>query len=262
MNHSQCARCGEPLAEEFQAAIAAGVDAIAKACGVAMSLKPVCDTCDAILDRQAKAEAIRQRYVDAHAEGDIPQNLERYRVPPKSLKERNPQAWAEVRGSESAWLHGLEGVGKSSLCRQALCRIFEAGGSVAIVQGVEFEQRLTSYGAEQEIRKLSRVRGLLIDDIDAGQWTVRGLGVLRAILDARHELGRITLVTSNADPKGVLHLFGGIAGQSAAETMLARLRPLRIVEMKGGSYRREALTVNTPSAVCGLRHAPNAADAA
>jgi len=257
MNHSQCARCGEPLTEEFQAAIAAGVDAITKACNVSMNLKPVCDACDAMLDKMAKAEAIRQRYVDAHAEGDIPQGLERYRNPPKSLKERNPQAWAEVRGKENAWLHGLEGVGKSSLCRQALCRIFEMGGSVAIVQGVEFEQRLTSYGAEQEIRKLSRVRGLLIDDIDAGQWTVRGLSVLRAILDTRHELQRITLVTSNADPKGVLHLFSGIAGQSAAETMLARLRPLRVVAMTGASYRREALTVTAPSAACEPRHATN-----
>jgi len=49
MNHSQCARCGEPLTEEFQAAIAAGVDAITKACNVSMNLKPVCDACDAML---------------------------------------------------------------------------------------------------------------------------------------------------------------------------------------------------------------------
>lgn len=243
MSIENCAKCGEPLSAEYQNEVTRGLEAIASACGRVINVLPVCDACEVILNRQAKAAAIEQKYLTAHTEGEIPEGLERYRTPPKDLVESNPEPWGMLRGFESVWLHGLTGVGKSSLCRHLLCRVFERGGSVACIPGVAFEQRLTSYAADYEIKRLKHVKALLIDDIDHGQWTARGGAVLRDVLDFRHETQRLTFVTSNAKPEDVCRLFEGFIGKAAAESMLSRMHPYKSFEMVGKSYRKEVMSL-------------------
>lgn len=250
MSYTHCARCEAELSLEYQAEVEAQIAAIAKDTRHVINVRPVCEACDVALTKEANREALKRRYADAEHAGDIPHDLSARRTPLKAIVDQNRSVWATlardaevIRGRKCVWLHGKGGTGKSSLCRYLLCKIFEAGGTVAAIGAGEINQRLTAYDPcpETEIRRLSRVRGLLIDDIDALNvaWSGRGVAVLRRILDARHEAGRPTFVTSNAAPLVVCDMFAKATDISNAQTMLERLNPRVTAHMVGKSYRVE-----------------------
>lgn len=244
--HTNCGRCGEPLPDDYAAEAEAAVATLARLSGARLSIQPVCEGCEEALRRLHAANDIAARYKAAHHDGAIPRGLERFRRPPADLVRLNPEPWAHLRGQHNAWLHGPEGVGKSSLAWQMLCRVFERGGTVAAVTGAEFEGRLASFDGEREVDRLASVCALCIDDIEHAAWSGRGVAVLRRVLDERHRLGRVTFVTSNLTPDAVMAALADAAGLANAQSALARLRPLRLVEMCGGKSFRRTLSAPEP----------------
>lgn len=209
-----------------------------------------CDECEKSAQAkkaQQKRMAKYQRLVDA---GKIRNGMERYAKPPAKLVSLNVLVWEwarkrfDVNGGH-VLVHGPEGVGKSSLCRSMLCQAIEAGFGAMEICAARFEYALWRFDHEYLVHECQRVRVLLIDDVGAVPWTPRGLGVLRQVMDARHEGRKAMLVTSNLPPKALLDKFARVTGDKVfAESLLRRMQPLKELTMTGESFR-QSMTYGT-----------------
>lgn len=174
-------------------------------------------------------------------EGRVAPGFERYLKPPRGLVEKNHAVWRWAktwrREDGNLFVHGPEGVGKSSLCRFLLARSIESSGRVYDLAAARIESEFWKIGREDEISRARFTTLLLIDDIGSVTFTSRGLNILRQILDYRHEQRRCTLVTSNVSPEELHKRFSFVEGEQFATSTLRRLRPLKIVEMTGNSFR-------------------------
>jgi DNA replication protein DnaC len=89
------------------------------------------------------------------------------------------------------------------------------------------------------LEKCNRSDVLMIDDITNAPWTPRGMGVLRDLLDVQHECGARVIVTSNNKPQDVQAALEKVVDSGYVESMLDRLHPVTVCEMRGNSYRKE-----------------------
>ena len=109
---------------------------------------------------------------------------------------------------------------------------------------MSIERRLWMVQYDGELKKAQDVAALLIDDFDRAAWTERGLNALRDILDARHEMHRFTMLTSNRSLDDLKAFVEGIYSEkkesnAGSMSLLRRLHPYEPLEFSGTSARLE-----------------------
>jgi DNA replication protein DnaC len=134
---------------------------------------------------------------------------------------------------------GPEGVGKSALCKYLLTRDVDAGRLVRIAQMTRIEAAGWSDRHADYVAALQDCSTLLMDDIHAVTWTDHGAGVLRAVIDWRHEAGLKTLVTSNITMRELAARLDNVMGDGWGLQTMRRLSPVHVLTMGGESYRLE-----------------------
>lgn len=178
----------------------------------------------------------------AEVDSGITYDLWRYQSPPEALRAMNPSAWAMARHLSAfpgtLYVFGPEGVGKSSLCRYLLGRAIKSGRKVQEVAAYDIEALWWRFEYEQNLKRAAYSSVLLIDDVSNAQWTPRGLGILRSVLDKRHERQRCTLITSNCSIQDLARTFARVAGdETYAVSLVRRMRPYSELSMTGESFR-------------------------
>ncbi len=172
----------------------------------------------------------------------ITYDLWRYQKPPKALEVMNPAAWEMARHLKAfpgvLYVFGPEGVGKSSLCRYLLGRAIKSGRKVQEVSAGDIETLWWRFEYEESLKRAAYSSVLLIDDVSNAPWTPRGLGILRSVLDKRHERQRCTLVTSNCSIQDLARTFARVSGdETYAVSLIRRMRPYSELSMTGESFR-------------------------
>jgi DNA replication protein DnaC len=151
-------------------------------------------------------------------------------------------AWEAVRGwdrSKNLFIWGPRGVGKSSAAKYALGRAVLDGWEVAHMPCTKIEREMWQAARTDVLEKCNRADLLMIDDLTNAPWTPRGIGVLRDLLDVQHENGARVIVTSNHSPQDAQRMLCKAADAGYVESMLDRLHPVTVCEMRGNSYRKE-----------------------
>ena len=144
--------------------------------------------------------------------------------------------------SEAWWIYGDKGTGKTYLARCILNAAFDLGYSVAELPTIEFSHMADRkfYQWHDKLEAYSRVKVLLIEDIDKAEWTSRGLSALFGILDTRYNDHNRTLVTTNATVEYCVGVWRKACGdnRSLPGTITDRLKPIRQVLMEGKTLRQ------------------------
>jgi hypothetical protein len=157
--------------------------------------------------------------------------------------EENASAWDSLRKWKvdiNVYLWGPSGVGKSHLGRCLLNRALEQGKTIA--EGSARGMVRTAGRFDQghgKVRMWGKADVLLIDDIDKGAYNEDRLSVLWELLDERSRHRRITITTSNLDPKTLAEDLVRRVPENASygTATLDRLKPLRVFGLTGLSLR-------------------------
>lgn len=138
---------------------------------------------------------------------------------------KQPKPWLVLMGST--------GVGKSVAAAAALHRCFQQGSSVAWVEAAEVATSAGGFNGQERADKLKAVDVLVVDDVGTDQTNDWALGILRGILQHRHEEQLRTIITTNLNGSD----FRAHVGQRVAD----RIRGECVaVNLDGRSMRPEA----------------------
>lgn len=161
------------------------------------------------------------------------------------LEWRNSAAWALARrwtvSDTNLWIIGPEGTGKSFMARCILNGALDRGYSAVEVSAFTLNLSADRYGNEALLERWSTSDVLLIDDVDKGYWSKKGLGCLWYVLDQRCTRRLRTIVTSNMSVEAVRDRWRTLVDQdnpTLLQTLIARLIPTTRVELTGESIRR------------------------
>ena len=157
-----------------------------------------------------------------------------------------PDLWMWARNwtpkSESAWIYGDKGTGKTFFARCILNAQLDKGVSVGELSAVEFNRvaRRKFYNWDEQRKVYGEVKCLLIEDIDKAIWTPDGLSELFSLLDERYDNHRRCLITTNATVEYCESLWTNAIPEnpSMPGTILDRMQPIRRIEMVGKSLRQ------------------------
>ncbi len=161
---------------------------------------------------------------------------------PPSLTPGQAAALMEIEAHPDAsiWLHGLPGRGKTVLACTVLYRAWRCCRKIAICKSntlydSRFDRRL--------FYALSSADVLLFDDIEKGVMSETGVAAIHALLDARHDSRRRTIVTSERTHTEIHQIFAKVSGVQYGVSTLARLtlgkhRPATIM-LDGPNLRKE-----------------------
>lgn len=212
----------------------------------------ICAACTAAWEARQESGATLNRYEAFEASGAVRSGFAMYSTPPADIRAKNPANWEWVRTKWTPKMNiictGAEGTGKSSLCRSLLCRYIETGDSAVDLPASTIERKLWMVQYDGELRRAQNCGALLIDDIDRADWTGRGLNALRDILDARHEMGRFTMITGNRNLDELKTYIEGLYNEKKEDnagtmSLLRRMHPYEPLKFDGESarieYRRE-----------------------
>lgn len=185
---------------------------------------------------------ISTRLMDAAEEGRTEGVYDRYLNPPRTLVEKNPEAWAmSIRWTPrqgSIYAFGSEGIGKSSMCRFLVAAWCAGGWPVMDLSATKIEHDLWKSEYRSNLKMAKRCLVLLVDDITNARLTPRGLDIFREIIDARHECGKATLITSQTSIKTLHAKISDVMGEQMYGTsLIRRFNPFREIEFRGESYR-------------------------
>jgi hypothetical protein len=210
--------------------------------GVTICLPVACDSCAAEAERDRVRRDALARWERAEREMLLPPNARIFMRPPGDLIARNPVAWEAVRGWDRArnlFLWGGEGVGKSSAAKYALGRAVLDGCEVAFLPCTKIERELWQAAKVDVLERAQRADVLVLDDLTNAPWTARGIGTLRDLIDVQHERAARVIVTANHSPADTQRHLERAADGTFVQSMLARLHPVTVCEMRGNSYRKE-----------------------
>lgn len=200
---------------------------------------------------------VESRLLDAAEENRTTDSYSRYLTPPPRLvayEQRiildpdNPPnfapgaAWTFARywtpKKGSIYAYGPEGVGKSSVCRFILAGWCAAGWPIMDLPASRLELDLWKNEHYTAFKMAKRCRILLVDDLTNARMSARGWDIFRQIIDARHESGKATLITSQTSYQ-VLHakISETMGDEVYATSLLRRFNPFVEIEFRGESYR-------------------------
>lgn len=142
------------------------------------------------------------------------------------------------------YIHGVVEAGKTFLARCVARKFHDLGVSMVAIRAMEYFDMLNAantygkFGDEYKLRvnKINTCRLLLLDDIDKYTYSERDVSKLWALFDTRaHQATQKMIITSNLNPAGLKNFFANITQQnkSLADSLLARLKPCTIIELKG-----------------------------
>jgi DNA replication protein DnaC len=144
--------------------------------------------------------------------------------------------------TQSAWLTGLSGVGKTHLAKAALNRHAYRGIAVDVVTGPEIRGigEMWAESREDEYRRLCAPYLLLIDDIDKVVVTTRALEALWMITDLRYRFGKRNIVTSQLEGKALAESWCCMKGvnQTQVSAIMDRLQPCTSFVIQGKTSLR------------------------
>lgn len=165
----------------------------------------------------------------------------------KAIEAVNYSVWETARNwnyDANLYVYGPVGVGKTYLARCLIAKALSDGYGAAELSSRRIVNVLRKFDGDAALLRWSRVKVLLIDDIDKIDLHVRdSLTALWELLDRRSKQhGRWTIVTSNMDSDGLYtsatrHEHGN---GSLVTSLMERLLPVTKLEVQGKSLRRSA----------------------
>lgn len=191
-----------------------------------------CPHCDGRVEQAWKAQETqrvkeqRERIEKTRAKGWAAECPIRYR---DSLLERIPaesmrRVWQNYTPGDSVGLVGASRQGKTRTAFHCLKAAHNARRRVRAINHVEFVQlskqaSRSEPGAEIDLRELSMVDTLLIDDLGKGADAPRALEALWNVIDTRTAHNRAIIWTANGSGEYLTRKLGGEYGQPIIERL-------------------------------------------
>lgn len=209
----------------------------------------LCPPCDGAAKFQSKADMFKQRVDRLRRE-----TYQKHLIPEKGKSETfekskpdyemdNADIWDRFKKisklKSNFWWWGEPGKSKTYIARAILNRQIDLNISVAEITALEIQEIGASFHPSRDLKKYESIGVLLIEDIDKGDWTKKGLAALWSLIDIRSKNDMRIIITSNPKPGRVsaqLRIVGG-NNDSIASSMFGRLLPMEDFEMVGRNLR-------------------------
>lgn len=200
------------------------------------------------LDRSARecVEALLAAARDAKAHERLGRMLARQALPPVGLADikagtgrglpaavlRNLATLAWVQHGHAVVVTGPSGAGKSYLAVALMREALLAGKRAELVRVPDWLDAMEGHDKAYQgraLRRLSRVDLVVLDDLLVEPMTPAQGHLVRRLVDARHGMGKATLVTSPIEPKEWDGRFGDdTAGEAICRRLLVGSKPIAL----------------------------------
>ena len=158
------------------------------------------------------------------------------------IEARNVQAWQTARActSESLWIYGNPGTGKTYMARCVANAALQKGHSVGELSALEI-RTWVGIGSPEQIRFWTRPDVLLLDDIDKMPISDTTIGNLLTLLEKRISVNKKRIiVTSNLRGATLAEMWRASASpllRAAISSIFERFLPITPICLEGGSNR-------------------------
>lgn len=247
----KCKICGAPVelpdipddyAEKYGAIMARSMRVFAS--------QTCCDSCIVKYEEEREIRdkrAMRESHIkETIAMGDLPVDIQKYRfsasVP--AMEEGRRNVWDAARNWRPTdgclWIWGDRGVGKSHLAKAICWRAVWSVKRAAFITATQMGDSMRKYGKalDENVLRWKQVDVLAIDDFDKIAMNETSFNGMWQLFDVRHGKGLPTIITCEYPPGELGERWAvGVSNAKLIPSILERLRPCTVYEMRGESLR-------------------------